>query len=121
MQPPHLIGSSHFPNNLEQFGIKHLGPLGFEYVGDGSFWVTPKGTGKNLNPDFIRKSDRTVVELFGEYWHRNSNPEKRIKLFGIAGWTCHVFWESEFRADVSSCLDKIQGELNCLLNFMPGT
>lgn len=70
--------------------------LPYKYVGDGEFWIG------NKNPDFIHtdKSERKVIELYGDYWHRGHNPQDRIDLFAKSNFVCTVIWEREFkRAD----------------------
>lgn len=62
--------------------------LDFVYVGDGKFWIS------GFNPDFISKSQRFVVEIFGWWWHRNSN-HLRETVFRKAGWRCLILWDVE--------------------------
>jgi len=67
--------------------------LPYRYVGNGDFWIG------NMNPDFIHsdKKKREVVELFGDYWHRNHKPEDRIARFAKSNFKCTVIWEREFK------------------------
>jgi len=67
--------------------------LPYKYVGDGNFWIG------NANPDFINtdKSQREVVELYGDFWHRNHNPQDRIDKFAKSNFRCTVIWEREFK------------------------
>jgi len=65
------------------------------YVGDGQIWFN---AGKvRINPDFIILEKKLVVELWGDYWHRNDDPVVRVQQFAKVGWKCMVIWESEFR------------------------
>jgi hypothetical protein len=67
--------------------------LPYKYVGDGKFWIG------NANPDFIRtdRSQREVVELYGDCWHRNHNPQDRIDKFAKSNFRCTVIWGREFK------------------------
>lgn len=75
--------------------------LPYNYVGDGKFWIG------NLNPDFIHKNSKKVVEIFGDYWHnpklnkncKKKNTEKgRKKAFKKRGYVCTVIWEKDFNS-----------------------
>lgn len=79
---------------------KHKIPL--EYTGNGSFWIS------GLNPDFVDKERKIIVEVFGRYWHtpkegvdvpfyRTYNGRKFI--FMSKGWTTIIFWEDEINED----------------------
>ena len=82
--------------------------LPFKFVGDGSLWLG------NVNPDFIHKTRKLVVEIFGDYWHSpllNSNLrytqtlEGRKKQLKVKGYKLIVFWESDLkRKDVEKFL-----------------
>jgi len=71
--------------------------LPFTYTGDGSFWVD------RMNPDFVDFDGKTVVEIFGEYWHDSTKrevPERqteegRVSALNDAGWAAIVIWEDE--------------------------
>lgn len=63
---------------------------GWRYVGDFSLWIGHK------NPDFI-SSDNTLIELYGDYWHKGEDPNERIKYFENYGYKCVVIWERELK------------------------
>lgn len=66
----------------------------FRYTGDGGFWVGYPP----MNPDFIHTNGQKIaVEIFGDYWHRNDDPQQRINAFKKYGWKCMVFWEHEIK------------------------
>jgi hypothetical protein len=68
------------------------------YTGDGSWWyVLPNGQHKN--PDFKVKDQNKVIEIFGDYWHRNDDPQDLIDLYGAIGLGCLVIWEHEIYND----------------------
>ena len=48
---------------------------------------------KSKYPDFYNKETREIIELWGDYWHRNHNPQDLISWYKEAGWSCIVVWE----------------------------
>jgi len=78
------------PNKKEQFLIDLFEENGlpFRYVGDGSLIIGGK------NPDFSDGNGR-LIEHYGEYFHRNDDPQERIDFFKGFGYDCLVVWESE--------------------------
>ncbi len=79
------------PNTLERKLQRILGPS-FTYAGDGSFKID------NLKPDFVNKSRKVVVEVYGNYWHRNESTQEtmqRINRLQRQGWRTIIIWESE--------------------------
>lgn len=47
-------------------------------------------------PDFVNiNSQKKVIELYGQYWHRGDNPQDRINYFKRLGWNTLVVWEQE--------------------------
>jgi G:T-mismatch repair DNA endonuclease (very short patch repair protein) len=62
------------------------------YVGDGSLIVGGRC------PDFMNKNGKKkVIELFGDFWHKNDNPDERIAHFRHFGFDCLVVWEHELK------------------------
>jgi len=79
------------PNKVEWKLWKILGPS-FAYTGDGSYKID------NLRPDFISKTRKLVIEVYGNYWHKNETIEKtmhRINRFNRQGWRVIIIWEDE--------------------------
>jgi len=83
----------------------------FEYVGDGSFILG------GLNPDFVNKHDKQLIEVFGDYWHnpeicpRTSLGRVRKAIFASLGYTTLIIWEHEVDDEeyvVSSITDFMQ-------------
>ncbi len=77
----------------EKYGIM------LKYVGNGKFWL--EHYGRKLNPDFIASGGRRlIVEVFGDYWHREDAPdiyatEKcRRAAFDELGYRLLVLWQS---------------------------
>jgi G:T-mismatch repair DNA endonuclease (very short patch repair protein) len=52
----------------------------------------------NMFPDLVNvNGKKKVIELFGNYWHRNDNPEERISKFKEYGFDCLVIWEHQLK------------------------
>lgn len=64
----------------------------YKYSGDGAIIIG------GLIPDFVNTNGRKkVIEIFGDYWHRNDNPQDRINKFAEFGFGCLVIWEHELK------------------------
>lgn len=49
-------------------------------------------------PDIVNTNNqKKVVELFGNFWHKDDNPDDRIALFKPFGFDTLVVWESELK------------------------
>jgi len=82
---------SNAPNKVERKLWKVLGPS-FEYTGHGSFKID------NLKPDFISKTRKLVIEVYGDYFHKDEPIQKtmqRISRFERQGWRVIIIWEHE--------------------------
>lgn len=83
------------PNNQEKkLGslLEDISPGEWQYVGDGSLILG------GLCPDFMNvNGQKKVIELFGDYWHRGQNPQKRIDYFAKFGFETLVIWEKELK------------------------
>ena len=68
--------------------------LPHEYVYNGDF-----SAGISINrkiPDFVNvNGQKKVIELYGDFWHKDDNPQDRIDLFKKYGYDCLVIWGSE--------------------------
>jgi hypothetical protein len=93
------------PNNLEkQFGkvLQTLLPEEYKFVGDWSFVIEGK------NPDFINiNGQKKIIEVYGDYWYKDDNPQDRIDLFAKYGYQTLVIWEHELK-DISSVANKVE-------------
>ena len=70
--------------------LKELFPGEYEFVGDFKFWLDGR------NPDFMNvNGKKKLIELFGDYWHRNDDPKDRIKHYKKFGFDTLVIWECE--------------------------
>ena len=93
MAKRHWEAFNRSPNKAEtKLGVmlEKLSPNSWNYVGNGKLIVNGKC------PDFWN-GDHKLIELFGDYWHKNENPEGRIAFFGQQGYNCLVVWEYELK------------------------
>lgn len=62
-----------------------------KFVGNGKLVIG------GMNPDIKIVAQKKVIELFGNYWHRDQHPNSRIRKLSKYGWRCLVIWQSELR------------------------
>ena len=72
----------------------------FNYVGDGKEVI-----GRKI-PDFIDVVNNKIIELYGDYWHKDQDPNDRINYFRNYGYDTLVIWESELK-DISNLKNKL--------------
>lgn len=81
------------PNKLElkiQDWLNELFPNEWKYIGDFQTFIGGKC------PDFMNiNGQKKLIEVFGDYWHKNDDPEQRINHFKEYGFNTLVLWESE--------------------------
>jgi len=78
---------------LEKILERHF-PTEWKYVGNGEFILAGKC------PDFVNiNGSKALIELYGDYWHRNDNPQDRIDLFAKYGYSTLVIWEHELKEE----------------------
>jgi len=83
-------------------------PGQWEFVGDGSLIIAGK------NPDFAHKTEKKLIELFGDYWHGpevqgvpcEEHEQERIQLFENEGYQLLVIWEHELK-DEEKLMERI--------------
>lgn len=73
--------------------LSNLAPNEWGYNGDGRLGVT---IARKI-PDFVSNKTKSVIELFGEYYHRGEDPQARIEQFARQGYRCLVVWANELR------------------------
>ncbi len=83
------------PNKPEKQLLKLLNrlmPKEYKYVGDGSFVLGGRC------PDFMNvNGQKKLIELFGDYWHKGEDPDKRVRFFKKFGFNTLVVWEHELQ------------------------
>ena len=94
------------PNNLETF-VDNITPDNLRFVGDGSCWRWLPSLGKHKNPDFKITGENKVIEVYGDYWHKDDNPQKIIDAFAEIGIECIIIWEHEIYDDLENTLGRI--------------
>ena len=77
-------------------------PGQWEFVGDGKSIVGTK------SPDFISTNGRKeIIELYGDYWHRDDNPQDRIDYFKNYGYSALIIWNYELK-DENRVVERIK-------------
>jgi len=60
-------------------------------------------------PDFINVNGRkAVVEVFGDYWHRNDSAVRKRMHYRRLGYQCVIVWEKEFKKDPTILRDRVE-------------
>lgn len=98
------MNKSKYHSSIEQT-IDMATPDSLEYVGNYQYAVC-LADGRRKYPDFISRKDNRIVELYGDYWHKNDDPEDIIADYQTVGYSCLVIWEHELK-DMQAVLDKI--------------
>lgn len=82
-----------------------LEPLGYTSTDDHPLYFTLRG--RVRVPDYVNVKEHKIVEVFGEYWHRDrllpegmkhETPEETMEWFRELGWECQVVWVEELEA-----------------------
>ena len=88
-------GKFNSPNKVEielNEVLDRLYPDEWKYVGNGELIINGKC------PDFVNiNGQKKLIELFGDYWHKDQNPEDRKKVFDPFGYKTLVVWENELK------------------------
>lgn len=72
--------------------LENLYPSQWKFVGDGEVIIAGKC------PDFINvNGQKKIIELYGDYWHRNDNSQDRKDVFKPYGYKTLVIWERELQ------------------------
>lgn len=68
-------------------------PGEWKFVGNGQVIIAGKC------PDYINvNGQKKIIELWGERWHQNENPQDRINVFKPFGYETLVIWGKEFES-----------------------
>lgn len=100
-----LISYKRRPNKIETL-LDGMTPENVRYIGNGAWWrKLPNGRYKN--PDFKVTGENKVIEVYGDYFHRNDNPQDLIVLYKQIGIDCLVIWENEINNQPQLVLEKV--------------
>jgi len=69
--------------------LKELNMSEYRYVGDYTFWIG------RANPDFVNTKQKRVIEMFGKYWHKESEVKERTNYFQKYGYSTLIVWDYE--------------------------
>jgi len=100
-----LRGTEKKPSTPEKIFDEMTGDY-IRYVGNRTWWRTLPN-GKHKNPDFKITGQDKVIEIFGNYWHCEENPQELIDLYKQIGLDCLVIWEKEIHENPQSVLEKL--------------
>lgn len=94
--------SNKLESDFDEFLSKNFGGE-WKYVGNGEVVLGGR------NPDFINiNGKKKIIEIFGDYWHKDDDPEIRIRHFKQYGYDTLVIWEKEFRSDKNKVLEVLK-------------
>ena len=85
-------GSARRPTGTEQRLIDIITEydLPYKYVGAGEFLLDGK------NPDFLNiDGQKKLIEVFGEFWHKEGSEQARIDFFRQYGFDTLVLWHKD--------------------------
>jgi len=98
------------PNKLEvQFSefLNLYFPSEWKYVGNGDLIIGRKC------PDFVNiNGKKQLIELFGNYWHKNKDSNTRIKFYKQYGFDTLVLWEADIKSLPEEALVQIIKSFN---------
>jgi very-short-patch-repair endonuclease len=84
--------------------LDEITPNQFGYNGNYKLGVS---LGRRI-PDFVNiNGKKQVIELFGDYWHRNDSEDDKISHYHKLGYSCLIVWENELKNNVDKLSDKI--------------
>jgi hypothetical protein len=82
--------------------LDRLYPGEWKFVGNGEVVIDGKC------PDFINiNGQKKIIELYGERWHQNHDPQDRINVFKPFGYETLVIWSKELW-NTNDLIDKLQ-------------
>jgi len=82
-----------FPNKFETFFINLFSAVYPQCGYTGNFTKIIAGK----CPDFVDEEGKKIIELYGDYWHQDNNPQDRIDIFKKYGYDTLVIWEHELK------------------------
>lgn len=104
--------------NLEGKMAKHVQPTSPEklimnwfvydvvYSGNGSYWVAFDDRYKN--PDFyVADNKDKIIEVFGRYWHDETEEHQLIQKYANVGKKCIVLWQDDIEQQPTKVKQRI--------------
>jgi len=95
------------PNKLEiELGkiLENAFPGEWLYTGNGLITIG------GMIPDFTNiNGQKIVIEAFGNYWHKDEDPQSKIDKYSKFGYGCVVVWENEVKQAPNAIVEKIIG------------
>jgi very-short-patch-repair endonuclease len=76
-------------------------PNKWKYGGTGEIVIAHK------YPDFVNEAEKKIIEVFGDFWHKNDSGYIRKSIFKDYGYSMMIVWEHEIREDLLSVLEKV--------------
>ena len=67
---------------------------------------TPLILGRKI-PDFVHNTDKKLIEIWGNFYHNDQNPQVLIDHYKKYGYECIVIWASELK-DKEKILEKVE-------------
>jgi G:T-mismatch repair DNA endonuclease (very short patch repair protein) len=78
----------------------------WKFVGNGQVVVD------GMVPDFINiNGKKQVIEVYGDYWHKDHNPQDRINRYKEFGFNCLVYWEKDLKDLSPEIVDIIKSDI----------
>ena len=89
-----LVINSPNKQEMKLMGILDLFyPGDWKFVGDGQVIIAGKC------PDFINvNGQKKIIELYGERWHKNDDPQDRADIFSPFGYETLVVWVNDLKS-----------------------
>jgi len=110
-----MRGRAMKPNQLEQDYWEMLPEEAqscLVYTGDFSYWI--QGGDRSKNPDFVVPGEKMAVEVFGQYYHKESEIVPLLQFYKSAGWRVLILWEQEIRERPDEAVHQTMEFLNLL-------
>jgi len=112
-----------FCNNLFNEIKKDVDDKYYFYENEYKFFIHDEEY-KIIQPDFLIKESKIVVEFYGDYWHRNpeiynddiskiirEKDEERIKKIESLGYIIYIIWEKEYRLNKIGVIKNLSNKI----------
>jgi len=90
------------PEMILDIILQKFFPNEWKYVGNGEFILAGKC------PDFVNiNGKKKIIEMFGDYWHKNDNGENRKNLFKQFGFDTLIIWQSDLYQNPGKVYERV--------------